>query len=330
MAAKEPSSKAHPTQGHNKPSLTVEQQIDQLKSQGVTFTLMSEKDAADYLTYQNSYLRTRSYRSLYPRRPDGTYIGLDFAALKGLSSLDRQLRAAFLGVCIDVEHFAKMKILGMAQEHSEDGYAIVSDFLQGLNHRERERLVSRLRVRIQADRRDEYAGDLIEHYITDMPVWVFLEVLDFGQFVNFYLFCSQRWENAEMHQQHYALKSTKALRNACAHNVVIVPGLSSGRERADYQTNPLIAASLTAHGMRNTKSRRTKLSNLRIEEMSAALYCLSALGTHGDAIARNRDTFQSTRSSCTAMARLLPPDGSLTSYLDFIWKLIDIWLPEQI
>lgn len=315
---------------HTKPSLTVAEQIAHLRSQGVTFDLMSEEKAAEYLTFENSYLRTRSYRKLYPRRPDGTYIGLDFAALKGLSSLDRQLRSAFLGTCIDVEHFAKMKALRMALESNEDGYVIVSDFLQGLNHRERERLMSRLKVRIRADRRDEYAGDLIEHYISDMPMWVFLEVLDFGQFVNFYLFCSQRWENLEMRQEHYALKSAKALRNACAHNAVIVPGLSSYRERAGYQTNPLIASSLTAHGMRNTKSRRTKLSNLRLEEMSAALYCLSAFGAHSNAVTRDGDALRAARSSYDAIVGILPHDGSLTSYLDFLWRLVDIWLPEQV
>lgn len=315
---------------HGKPSLNVTEQIAQLKSQGVTFNVQSEKDAANYLQYENSYFRTRSYRKLYPRHSDGTYINLDFAALSGLSSLDRQLRSVFLDACIDVEHFAKMKLLRVAQEHNEDGYAVISDFLSSLNHRERDRFLSRIRVRTQADRRDEYTGDLIEHYMEDMPIWVLIEVLDFGQFINFYLYCSQRWSDIEMRQEHYALKSCKALRNACAHNVVIIPGLSSDREQAGYQTNPLIADSLNSHGIRNSKSRRAKLSNLRIEEMAATLFCLSRFAGQARSLEHCAEALQALRCSYVALKGLLPADGSLTSYFEFLWKLVDIWLPQRV
>lgn len=316
---------------HAKPSLTVAEQIAQLKLQGVTFESCSEAEAADYLANANSYLRTRSYRKLYPRRPDGTYVGLDFAALRGLSSLDRQLRAALLGTCIDVEHFAKVKVLRMAEERAEDGYAVVADFLVSLNHRERRHLIDRLSLRAaETERHDEYTGGLIGHYIDDMPVWVFLEAVEFGNFATFYLFCSERWGAREMRQEHYALKSTKALRNACAHNALVVPGLSSSRERTGYQTNPLIAASLAAHGVANTKSRRAKLSNLRVEQIAAALFCLSKLCRRDGALARDGDALRGVRASYESMVGLLPADGSLAAYFGFIWKLVDIWLPQRV
>lgn len=81
-----------------------------------------------------------------------------------------------------------------------------------------------MRVRSSdGERHDIYAGDLIAHHMGDMPVWVFQEVIDFGTFVGFYLFCAGRWEDDEMLQEHYALKSVKALRNATAHNHVAIP-----------------------------------------------------------------------------------------------------------
>jgi hypothetical protein len=48
------------TGGHVKPALTISEQVDHLKSQGVTFKLISEDKAADYLANANNYLRTRS------------------------------------------------------------------------------------------------------------------------------------------------------------------------------------------------------------------------------------------------------------------------------
>lgn len=44
----------------------------------------------------------------------------------------------------------------------------------------------------EGERHDAYAGDLIAHHIDDMPIWVFLEVIDFGTLVDFYLFCATR------------------------------------------------------------------------------------------------------------------------------------------
>ena len=48
----------------------------------------------------------------------------------------------------------------------------------------------------EGERHDAYAGDLIAHHIDDMPIWVFLEVIDFGTLVDFYLFCATRWKTA--------------------------------------------------------------------------------------------------------------------------------------
>lgn len=314
-----------------KPLLTTQQQIAQLKLQGVTFEICSETEAAGFLRYGNNYLRTRSYRVLYPRRPDGTYIGLDFAALAGLSSLDRQLRSAFLGVCIDVEHFAKMKILRLAEDYDEDGYAVVSDFLASLNHAERRRLMGRLEMRAaEGDRHDLYSGNLIAHYLGRLPVWVFLEVIEFGNFATFYLFCARRWQLTSMRQEHYSLKSTKSLRNACAHNSLIIPGLSSACERTGYQTNPLIASSLTERGLKNTKSRRAKLANLRVEQMAASLFSLSELCNRQTTLARNRHALQDVATRCKELEPLFPRDGSLIAYFNFIWSLVDIWLPNWV
>lgn len=247
--------------------LTIEQQIAHLESKGVMFERCSEEDAARYLSSSNNYLRVASYRVLFPRQVDGpnvgAYVGLDFAHLVELSRIDRRLRSALREITADIEHFAKVKVLRFCEDCGEDGYRIVADFLASISHAERNRLLGGLRARARLDsKRDTYLGDLIDHYIDEMPVWVLLEASEFGVLANFWLFCSQRWEDSRMMQEHYVLKSVKALRNAVSHGSCIVNGFGSSGELAGYRPNELITDSLNAAGMRNTKTRRARLRNL--------------------------------------------------------------------
>ena len=172
-----------PAEAHPKPMLTVEQQIAHMKAKGITFDLVSEDDAADYLASANNYLRAASYRKLFPVHEQGAragqFVHLDFAYLIELSSIDRMLREAFLPLAIDVEHFAKIRLLARMEAEGEDGYAVASEFLAA-----RPRVEHGLFARAGADERhDTYTGDLIAHYLSGMPAWVLLEVADFGTFV---------------------------------------------------------------------------------------------------------------------------------------------------
>ena len=270
-----------PEAQHDDPLLTVPEQIERLKEKGITFSLCTEEEAADYLRFGNNYLRTQSYRDLYPRQVEGPnvgdYINLDFADLVSLSSLDRQLRETFLAITVDVEHFAKMKLLRLMEEKDEDGYAILDDFYASLNHVGRNAIQGSFNKRSRPDEgHDTYVGDLIAHTKDDMPMWVFLEVSDFGLFVDFYLFCANRWDDSTMVQEHYALKSVKALRNAAAHNHCVVNGFVQSAQSAEYTTPEVITEALNAAGMARTKARRAKLSNLRMAQIAASLYCLDA------------------------------------------------------
>ncbi|MBM6683889.1 Abi family protein [Collinsella intestinalis] len=115
-----------------KPLLSVEELVAHLKSKGVAFNLCPEAEAAEYLTKTNNYLRAASYRKLFPVHNQGPRMGcfvhLDFAYLVELSSIDRMLRETLLALAIDVEHFAKVRLLTRVEAEGEDGYAIASRF----------------------------------------------------------------------------------------------------------------------------------------------------------------------------------------------------------
>lgn len=320
-----------------KPFLSPEELVASLKARGVAFGLCPEAEAAAYLRDSNNYLRCASYRVLFDRRPPaeqggepGGYVNLDFGHLCDLSSIDRQLREAFLQVCVDVEHFAKMHVLDRALGEGEDGYGIVAEYIADINHRERNRLSGSLAARArEGETHDEYTGDLIARHLDDLPLWVFLEVVEFGSFVDFCRFCAERWGDADMAQEHYVLKSVKALRNACAHNSCIVNGFTPDSRRPMTAPHALVTDSLNAAGMANSKTRRSKLGNLRVMQMASALWALDRFCTSERARERNASRLEALRARFEASRRLYDRTNSIASYFDFLWKLVDIWLPAR-
>ena len=68
---------------------------------------------------RNNYLRAAAYRKLYDRYAEGPRKGecvnLNFQNLVDPSAIDRRLREALLAAAVDVEHFAKVRLLARCQ-----------------------------------------------------------------------------------------------------------------------------------------------------------------------------------------------------------------------
>ena len=321
-------------QQRRKPLLTVPEQIEHLKSRGVAFDLCPEAEASDYLRSGNNLLRASSYRKLFPVQDQGPhageYLGLDFEHLRTLSSLDRQLRQCFLLITIDIEHFAHMALLEECERRGEDGYAIVADYLASINHKSRNHITGNLRGRsADGDKHDEYSGDLIAKHLDSMPVWVFVESVEFGTFNDLYLFCAERWEDERMKQEHYVLKSVKAMRNACAHNNCIINGLVRTAGKVDSRTNDLMTASLNRHGMKRTKSRRAKLANPRISQLASTLYASSILCTKTSTRNRRAAMLAQLRESYADSGALFEKNTTITSFFDFLGNSLTSGHPRR-
>ena len=75
---------------------------------------------------RNNYLRAAAYRKLYDRYAEdprkGEYVNLNFQNLVDPSAIDRRLREALLAAAVDVEHFAKVRLLACRQAEGGDGY----------------------------------------------------------------------------------------------------------------------------------------------------------------------------------------------------------------
>ena len=123
-------------QEKTKPILSVDEQIDKLKENGVTFKYVSEDNAKEYLRKNNYYFKLTSYRKNFLKKEvDGkkVYIDLDFAYLQDLAIIDMELRYLLVDLSLDIEHWTKIYLLNLIQLHNEDGYEIVNDFLDSLD-----------------------------------------------------------------------------------------------------------------------------------------------------------------------------------------------------
>ena len=100
---------------------------------------------------------------------------------------------------------------------------------------------------------------------SDIPVWVFIEVISFGSLISFYKFCADRYKCKQMLDKHYLLKSCKSIRNAAAHNNCILNDLSPNNTH--IKTSSIINNKLSKITTISRNTRQKKMSNIRIQEI---------------------------------------------------------------
>ncbi len=310
----------------NLPLLSVDEQIAQMKRQGITFNLCSEDEAREHLSNRTYYFKLRSYRTLYDKRVggerDGQYIGLDFGHLRALASLDRDLRYALLPLTLDVEHAARTKLMrNITEMPDEDGYTVCADYMESLNHDERRRR----RGDVGQLDKDIYCQALLAKYGKDpakMPVWVLLELFSFGSFIDLYLFCGHRWEDASMLNEHYYLRQAKSVRNACAHSSNMVNGF--GIRDDEIKTNPGVGAALAKTGLSH-RVRTSKMKNPRLKQIVTLMYLHADLVTAGSGRRRAVADMQILKTKMESSRETFAANDNIRSSIDFLCKLIDCW-----
>ena len=248
---------------------------------GVTFNIVDKSQAIAYLSTTNNYLRTASYRKNYLKHSSGPkagkYIDLDFAYLAELSKLDMHLRSYLLKMSIALEHALKVNLLTVFENQPlEDGYSIVTEYL-GLNPK----VIRSIESKIDTI----FTGGLIDKYFdlcyvcdatstqtrienSDCPIWVLVELLSFGELLNLYDYCAQKYSLPP--PEWNVLNPVKSLRNACAHNNCILFCLTPDCEK----TQPPIAISQFVSKMDyiGVEERKKKLSCRPLFEVTCLLY----------------------------------------------------------
>lgn len=267
-----------------KPKMTSKELVEKMKNEkGIKFEYMSEQDAVKYLSERNNYFRIASYRKNYDKHLSGVnigkYIDLDFAYLSELATIDMHLRLLVIKMCLDIEHCLKVNLLSdISANSSEDGYDIVKVFLQKNSFILRD---------IYYKRNSTYVKELISHYfcfdnITDnsqltklndddinCPVWAFMEIIGFGEFLRFYDFYNSAYPKTNNKITNGTLNAVKSLRNACAHNNCIIYNLRKTGTKPTQEVTQFVGNINTI----SQNERRTKLKSRPIFEI-ASLLCL--------------------------------------------------------
>lgn len=321
------------TDANRKPWLTASEQVEHLKSKGVHFSLMNEESAETYLEKNSNYFRLRAYRLGFPKVDEGVrkgeYVNLDFKMLVDLSIVDMLLRYEMLPLTLDVEHFAKVRLLKRIEAENEDGYSVVSDFISSYDKRDqRASTRNSLKDEILRGRTSPYTSGLIDKYGDfSYPAWAFIEVISFGSFLYFYKFCAERFGDRKMLDEFYLLQAVKSLRNACAHNNCILNSLRAGKPM--YTPRYAVMQELsTIPGIGNDQ-RKSKMSNDRIQQIVTTLYAHRNLASQG--------VLEHRASSLLAFTHRMNKHidyyrGNLQVYTGFVFltKVIEAWFPADI
>ena len=308
----------------HKPMLSVPEQIEHLKEKGIAFEICSEKDATDYLMNNNNYFKLTSYRKNYDKYTTGDragqYINLDFAYLRDLSIIDMKLRYACLQLALDVEHYAKMEILRDAVLHGEDGYLICRDFINSLNAEQSRRL----KTELEWSRRSVYCRDLYRKYGTaDPPIWVFLELIPFGRLVSFYGFCAGRYDDRQMMDRHFVLKTCKEIRNASAHSSCILNDLHPDTSTIPYRYSVRDKV-MSIQGMTKTACSR-RLSNARMQQIVTLLYGHTIIVTSDGVRRKASDLLQNLAVRILQNESYYSGNEMVRSSLKFLCCVISEW-----
>ena len=206
--------------------LSVDELIEHMKSKGITFEEVSEDDAKEFLQKNNYYMKLAAYRANYEKcltgKRAGQYKKLDFGYLKELSTIDMYLRYIIIEMCLDIEHAIKVKLVDSVTNNlAEDGYDIVRRFIAKDDS-------FRILKSIRSHKSGEYCKDLIAKYYPYFPVWVFVELISFGDLL---YFCSFYEEVYGVQIVNNTLMNTvRDMRNAAAHSNCI---LNKMTERID-------------------------------------------------------------------------------------------------
>ncbi len=201
--------------------LTIEEQIEDLRSKNIKFDLYNVEEAKKFLQYNNYYFKLKSYAQNYTKYSkvelSNQYINLDFAYLVELSILDMHLRRVIIGLCLDIEHVIKTRFIrDITNNPEEDGYNIVNKYVE----HDYSVLTS-----LYSNKDKSAAKELIDKIKSneeEIPVWKLVEVLPFGRFIELYNLYYGLYGG---HSYSSYLGSVKFLRNAAAHNICLLNSL---------------------------------------------------------------------------------------------------------
>ncbi len=205
----------------HKRKLSIDEQIEDLKSKNIKFEIYTVEEAKKYLYYNNYYFKVKSYARDFSQyscvEKNNQYINLDFAYLVELSELDMYFRRLIVRLSLEIEHVIKVRFMkDIINNPNEDGYNIVKKYVD-----------SDYSVLLELYSHNDKSAtkgliEKIKANEDEIPIWKFIEVLSFGRFIELYNLYYGIYGG---HSYSSYLGNVKFLRNAAAHNNCLLNSL---------------------------------------------------------------------------------------------------------
>lgn len=237
--------------------------ITKLKAKGIMFDLCNETDAMEFLNKHNYYVKVTAYKTNFSKHND-KYVGLDFMALKDLSTIDMLLKQWILGASLSVEHSLKVNLLKDMEEKCIDDFNIVEHYLDKYPI---------ILHEIEFRRKTPYVKNLLGKYEhPHYPIWVFLEVIPFGEFVNFYnYYCNEYSYDAFQVELLYKVRN---IRNASAHNNCVIHDLGNKSGYYNQDLTKMVDSLLPSVKRRTIQDR---LKNNSVQDFISLLFAINTV-----------------------------------------------------
>ena len=255
-----------------KQCITVDEQIALLRSHGVSFDLMSEDKAREFLYSRSYFFKIKSYGRNYTRvDTDGsyTYSELDFGHLVELSYLDFALSRICLSLALSTEHFLKVRL----------NQLIMNDPKHDLS----EVLVRRiLNGNTSSIRHNPYTEDMWLACNGSPSIWHLWELLPLNEHIR--LYSSYFDYKGEPVPFAHLLLIVRKLRNAVSHGNCLLADVSRPSEQRRQSQGKKYDKEVTLAALRmcNVSPRRNSgkknalneaLDRLVVNNFAAALLC---------------------------------------------------------
>ena len=270
-----------------KPFLNYDDMIICLKKKNIKFDIVNEEKAKKYLKDNNNYYNVTSYKNNFKKYyKNGNYIDeyidLDFAYLKDLSIIDYYLRMVLFKMVANIEHYLKIRILNIIHNTNiEDGYVAVNEYLD-LDYNSIDR-PKRLHNSIINKVGTEYYEKIFSKYDIDgdkklenIPIWEFMEIITFGELIDFYEFFTHKYNIGSDYKYFYVLREVKKIRNAVAHNTPILNNViaKNNNYKIDYFVNQFLSNCKISDN-----ARKKRMENNRIRQITYTIYLHSEFVT---------------------------------------------------
>jgi len=233
-------------------------------------------------------------------------------------------------MCINIEHAMKVMLVEtVSRANSEDGYQIIDDFIAAY---------PTVLADIAKKADGVFTKDLINKYFeicyvmdnglglrTDVlrsncPIWVFMEIIDFGMLTRFYEFCIKRGLLSGNQLPSNVLNPVRSLRNACAHNNCLLNNLAATSDTAPPQIISQFVAGLSDIPK---VGRKKKLACRPMMEIVSMLYAYKIVVSSKiyDTGMKELRTF--TEDRMVKHIDYFSSNLLVTSSLEFLQKVVD-------